>query len=107
MTEVEELGRVATPTRRGHPEVAVANIGGTVLHFLSLNAGILAVVRPLPLDDATTRIHLPAAVLSPVILTATVATGAGISRRAGVFLLVLYVAYIGASIAYAFGRGWW
>ena len=46
LTEAEEIGRVAVPACRGRPDMAVANIGGTAIHFLTLNAGILAVVLP-------------------------------------------------------------
>jgi cation:H+ antiporter len=73
LTEAEEIGRVAVPARRGRPDVAVANIGGTAIHFLTLNAGILAVVLPLHLDDATPRLHLPVA----VALRGTIGVGAG------------------------------
>jgi cation:H+ antiporter len=107
LTEAEEIGRFAVPARRGRPEVAAANVGGTALHFLSLNAGILALVRPLPLDEATMQLHLPVAVIAPIIFAATLAVRHGISRAAGALLIALYVAYIAASIAFAFGRGWW
>src|SRR5215217_3306293 len=65
LTEVEEIGRVAVPARRGRPDMAVANIGGTAIHFVTINAGILAVVLPLHLDDATMHLHLPVAVVAP------------------------------------------
>lgn len=99
LTEAEELGRVAVPARRGRPEIAAANVGGTAVHFLSLNAGLLALARPLPLDAATMRIHLPAAVLAPAVFAAVVAVRGGISRGAGLLLAALYLAYIGASVA--------
>jgi cation:H+ antiporter len=107
LTEAEEVARVAVPTRRGRPEVAAANIGGTALHFLTLNAGLLAVVRPLPLDEATMRLHLPVAVAAPIVFAATLAARGGIGRLGGVMLIALYASYIGASIAFALGRGWW
>jgi cation:H+ antiporter len=107
LTEAEEVARVAVPTRRGRPEVAAANIGGTALHFLTLNAGLLAVIRPLPLDEATMRLHLPVAVAAPIVFAATLAARGGISRLGGVMLIALYASYIGASIAFALGRGWW
>jgi Ca2+/Na+ antiporter len=46
LTEAEEIGRIAVPARRGRPDVATANIGGTVIHFLTLNAGISGSRRP-------------------------------------------------------------
>jgi cation:H+ antiporter len=103
LTEAEEIGRVAVPARRGRPEVAVANIGGTAIHFLTLNAGILAVVLPLRLDDATMRLHLPVAVVAPALYCLILVLRGGLGRREGVLLAALYVAYIVAAVRGALG----
>jgi cation:H+ antiporter len=103
LTEAEELGRVAVPTRRGRPDVAVANIGGTAFHFLSLNAGLIALVRPLPLDDVTMRIHLPVAVAAPLLFALIFGLRGGLGRAAGAILIALYVAYVAIAIAQAAG----
>lgn len=98
LTEAEEVSRVAVPARRGRPDVAVANIGGTAIHFLTLNAGILAVVLPLPLDDATMRLHLPVAVVAPALYCLILVLRGGLGRREGVLLAALYVAYVAAAV---------
>jgi cation:H+ antiporter len=103
LTEAEEIGRVAVPARRGRPEVAVAIIGGTAIHFLTLNAGILAVVLPLHLDDATMRLHLPVAVVAPALYCLILVLRGGLGRREGVLLAALYVAYIVAAVRGALG----
>ena len=97
-TEAEEIGRVAVPAHRGHPEVAVANIGGTAIHFLTLNAGILALVLPLHLDEATMRLHLPVAVVAPALYCLILVLRGGIRRGEGVLLAALYVAYVVAAV---------
>jgi cation:H+ antiporter len=103
LTEAEEVGRVAVPARRGRPDVAVANIGGTAIHFLTLNAGILAVVLPLRLDEATMRLHLPVAILAPALYCLILVPRGGLGRRDGAFLAALYVAYIAAALHGALG----
>ncbi len=103
LTEAEEIGRVAVPARRGRPDVAVANIGGTAIHFLTLNAGILAVVLPLHLDDATMRLHLPVAVVAPALYCLILALRGGLDRREGILLAALYVAYVAAAVRGALG----
>ena len=107
LTEAEELGRVAVPTRRGRPDVAAANIGGTAFHFLSLNAGVIALVRPLPLDGPTMTLHLPVAVIAPVVFVGFLALRGGLSRGDGAILSVLYVAYVALAIAATAGNVWW
>jgi cation:H+ antiporter len=98
LTEAEEIGRVAVPARRGRPDVAAANIGGTAIHFLTLNAGILAVVLPLHLDEATMRLHLPVAVVAPALYCLILVLRGGLGRREGVLLAALYVAYVAAAV---------
>jgi hypothetical protein len=46
--EAEELARVAVPARRGRPELALGNIAGTIVHFATLNAGLMALVNRSP-----------------------------------------------------------
>ena len=107
LTEAEELGRVAVPTRRGRPDVAAANIGGTAFHFLSLNAGVIALVRPLPLDGPTMALHLPVAVVAPVVFAGFLTLRGGLSRGDGAILIALYFAYVALAIAAATGNAWW
>src|SRR5215217_3037835 len=103
LTEAEEIGRVAVPARRGRPDMAVANIGGTAIHFLTLNAGILTAVLPLHLDDATMHLHLPVAVVAPALYCLIVVLRGGLDRREGLLLVVLYMGYLAAAVRGDFG----
>ena len=80
--EAEELARVALPARRGRSDVALANVLGTVVHFIAFNAAVIALVQPLPLDDATLHLHLPAAVVATGALCALLALR-GLGRPEG------------------------
>jgi cation:H+ antiporter len=99
--EAEELARVAVPARRGRPELALGNIAGTIIHFAALNAGVIALVRPLTLDHDTTRFYLPAATVSPTILAAVLLTRRRLGRAEGVGLIALYAAYLTGAILLA------
>jgi cation:H+ antiporter len=96
--EAEEVARVAVPARRGRGDVALGNIFGTIVHFAALNAGVIALVRPIELDSATRHLHLPVAALSVLLLAAAVAARRGLSRADGALLLAVYAAYVAASI---------
>jgi cation:H+ antiporter len=97
--EAEEVGRVAVPAKRGRGDVAIANVAGTIVHFAAFNAGVIALVRPLPLDSASLHLHLPVAVGATLVLCAALLLGRGISRRTGAALVALYAGYIAAAIA--------
>lgn len=97
--EAEEVARVAVPARRGRPELGLGNIGATVVHFAALNAGVLALVKPLPLGHDTTHFYLPVAAASPAILAVLLLTRKRLGRIDGVGLIALYVAYVAIAIA--------
>jgi cation:H+ antiporter len=96
--EAEEVARVAVPSRRGRGDVALANLAGTIVHFTALHAGLVVLVKPLPLDSATRHLHLPAAVASTFVLCAVLALRGGIGRLEGSLLLALYAACVAAAI---------
>jgi cation:H+ antiporter len=96
--EGEEVARVAVPTRRGRGDLGLANITGTIVHFISFNAGVIALVKPLALDDASRYLHLPVAAAATWILCALLWFRKGLARATGVALLCLYAAYIAAAI---------
>jgi cation:H+ antiporter len=99
--EAEEVARVAVPARRGRPELALGTIGGTIVHFAGLNAGVIALVKPLDLGDDTTHFYLPVAAISPAILAGILLVRKRLGRVEGAALIALYVAYVGVAIAIA------
>lgn len=96
--EAEELARFAVPARRGRPEIGLGNIAGTVVHFAALNAGIIALVKPLTFGTDTTRFYLPVAVASPAILALVLVVRKHLGRLEGATLTGLYVAYVVVAI---------
>ena len=99
--EAEEIARVAVPAKRQRGDLAVANIAGTLVHFVAFNAGVIALVKPLTLDDATVELHLPVTAGSVLVLCALLATRGAITRPAASALLALYATYIAAAITVA------
>jgi cation:H+ antiporter len=96
--EVEEVSRVAVPTRHGRGDIAFGNIFGTIAHFAAFNAGVIALVRPIHFDHATLHLHLPAAVGSVLALASLTAWRGGLNRLEGALLLTLYAGYVAAAI---------
>jgi cation:H+ antiporter len=99
--EAEEIARVAVPAKRQRGDLALANIAGTIVHFIAFNAGVIALVKQLELDDASLRLHLPVAAGSVLALCGLLATHGDISRPAATVLLNLYATCIAAAIAIA------
>ncbi len=99
--EAEEIGRVAVPARRGRGDIALANVAGTIVHFIAFNAGVIALVRPLHLDSASLHLHLPMSVAATMVLCATLWLRRGLGRATGVLFVALYLGYVVAAIAIA------
>jgi cation:H+ antiporter len=97
--EAEEVARVGVPARRGRPELGLGTIGGTIVHFAALNAGITALVKPLVLGSDTTHFYLPVAAASPAILAALLLARKQLGRIEGAALMLLYVSYVAVAIA--------
>jgi cation:H+ antiporter len=97
--EAEEVVRVVTPARRGRGDLGLANVLGTIVHFAALNAGVIALVRPLELSSDTVRYFLPAPLAATAILLGLLAWRGALSRLAGIGLLALYGAYVAAAVA--------
>jgi cation:H+ antiporter len=96
--EAEEIGRPLAAARRGRGDLALANVTGTIVHFAALNAGIIALVKPLDLDEPTRWLHLPTAAAATGFFALIAWRTGGISRRQGALFLLLYAAYVTAAI---------
>jgi cation:H+ antiporter len=99
--EAEEVARVVVPARRARGDVALANVLGTIVHFVGLNAGVIALVKPLHLDAASRHLHLPVAAGATLALCALLAIRGKLGRAEGVLLLAAYAGYLAAAIAAA------
>jgi cation:H+ antiporter len=97
--ESEELARVAVPARRGRPELALGNIGGTIIHFACLNAGVIALIKPLTISHQTSRFYLPAAALSAILFALLLVWRKRLGRAEGAVLLAVYAGYVAGAVA--------
>lgn len=89
---IEELVRELPAALRGHPEISFGNVAGSVLTFFLLNAGIIALIGPLPVDAATVAFYLPVAG-GTVVLISTLLLFRHVPRWAGALLLAVYIGF--------------
>jgi cation:H+ antiporter len=95
---VEELARELPAARRGRPEITVGNVAGSILAFFLCNAGVIALVRPVPVDPSVIRFYLPVCLVTVAFATACLAT-LHVPRWAGAVLVGAYlVFFVGAYV---------
>jgi cation:H+ antiporter len=97
---LEETARMVAPARRGHPELALGNVVGTVVILLVFNLGVIALIRPLTADPLVVRVHLPYLAGCAVVVSVALLTLRKLGRLPGGLLVMLYVAYLAINVAH-------
>jgi cation:H+ antiporter len=99
---LEDIFLTVEPQRRGAPEIAVANIVGSVVFSVTGKLGIILLVGgTITVSPDVLAWHLPVLVVMTALSAGFLATGR-LRRWHGVVLLALYVAYFVVSLL-AFG----
>lgn len=96
IASLEEVFLTVEPVREGRPEVASGNIVGSMLFFVTANAGVLAVISPITVRPSVFTVQLPFFLGALVLVLAFLYRGR-VTRFEGVLLLAAYVAYWGAN----------
>jgi cation:H+ antiporter len=97
---IEELARELPAALQGRAEISYGNVAGSAIGFFLLNAGLIALVRPLEVDDPTRSFYLPVALLTIVVVSALLATKR-VGRLAGATLVLLYALFaLGGVVLY-------
>lgn len=97
VASLEELFLTVEPIRQGQPHLGVGNVVGSLLFFVTANAGLIALVRPIPIDGAVLTVHWPFLLLSLALVVGLLARGR-VGRPGGVLLLAVYAAYWGMNL---------
>jgi cation:H+ antiporter len=90
---IEELERELPAARQGRSDITFGNVLGSILAFFLCNAGIIALVRPVPVERAVLTFYLPVAVMTTAVISAFMLTKR-IPRWVGSVLILLYVLFI-------------
>lgn len=98
IASLEELFLTVEPVRQGRPEIGVGNVVGSMLFFVSANAGLIAIVHPLNTSGTVVTVHWPFFFGTMLVVAAAFYRGK-VGRPTGVLLLGAYAAYWVANYA--------
>jgi cation:H+ antiporter len=90
---IEELERELPAARQGRPDISFGNVLGSILASFLCNAGIIALVRPVPVDRIVLTFYLPVVCITITVLTGFMLTKR-MSRLAGSVLILFYVLFV-------------
>lgn len=92
LVSIEEVARELPAALKGRPEIVFGNVVGSVLAFFLCNAGIIALVRPVPISSEVFNFYLPIS-LGAVLFVALLMIQKSISRWSGIVLVLVYLLF--------------
>lgn len=92
VASLEELFLTITPVRQGREHLGIGNVIGSMLFFVTANAGVIALIQPIDVDGAVTTVHWPF-LIGGLGLVGGILYRGRVKRREGTLLVALYVAY--------------
>jgi len=93
LVSVEEVARELPAAMKGRPDISIGNVVGSALAFFCFNAGVIALLRPIPVGATTRSFYLPVA-RGTVLVIAFCLLRRRVSRWAGALLLLLYGIFV-------------
>lgn len=105
LVSFEEIARELPAALRGRPEISYGNVVGSALAFFCFNAGVISLVRPVPVEPQVIQFYLPPCCAAVLITSGAMIVGK-VPRWAGAVLVLLYLVFvIGGYRASAHGVG--
>lgn len=92
LVSIEELARELPAALRGRPDISYGNVSGSVLAFFLFNAGIIALIRPIPISEEILFFHLPMCAVTVAFISFCMLIKK-INRWSGIVLVALYAAF--------------
>ncbi|PSQ64443.1 MAG: calcium:sodium antiporter [Bacteroidetes bacterium QH_2_64_74] len=89
----EEVARELPAALKGRPDISYGNVLGSALAFFGFNAGVIALVRPVPVDPVTQHFYLPVCA-GTVLLIALLMWRRRVPRWGGGLLLLAYGVFV-------------
>ena len=94
-TSLPEIATCVVAARRGQPDIALGNIVGSNIFNVLAVIGIAALVAaPIDIPPDALRLDFPVMIAAAALALPMMWTGRRITRGEGVFLIVLYLAYL-------------
>jgi cation:H+ antiporter len=90
---IEELERELPAARQGRPDLSFGNVLGSILASLLCNAGIIALVQPVPVERVVLTFYLPLAFITTALVSSFMLTKR-VPRWAGGVLILCYAVFV-------------
>lgn len=93
LISIEELAKQLPAAMKGRADISYGNITGSIIHFLLLNAGLIALINPIQISSIVLTFYFPV-VLITILFTSLVMLKKEIPKWAGIILILLYILFV-------------
>lgn len=93
LISIEEVARELPAAIKGRPEITLGNVVGSILTFFCFNAGVIALVRPVPVEPVSRWFYFPVCA-GTILVIAALLLQRSIPRWAGGVLVLLYIVFV-------------
>ncbi|MEQ9172997.1 MAG: calcium/sodium antiporter [Rhodospirillales bacterium] len=97
-TSLPELAASVVAARRGHADVAIGNVVGSNMFNMLGIAGVVSMTAPLPVPESMLAFDIWVMLGAAILIVPAMIGWAGVSRVAGLGLLILYGGYLAAQV---------
>lgn len=94
LISIEEIARELPAALKGQPDITLGNVVGSVLAFFLFNAGIIALIHPVKIEQEVIGFFMPICYISLLFILISLLFFGKISRGAGLILICLYLVFI-------------
>lgn len=94
LISIEEIARELPAALKGQPDITLGNVVGSVLAFFLFNAGIIALIHPVKIEQEVIGFFMPICFISLLFILISLLFFGKISRGAGLILICLYLVFI-------------
>lgn len=99
LVSIEELARELPAAMKGRPDISYGNVSGSILAFFLFNAGIIALINPVPIPTEVLYFHLPISFLT-ILFISMCMLAKRVTRWSGLILVLLYTVFFAGSFFY-------
>lgn len=92
IASLEELFLTVEPVRRDRARIAIGNVVGSTVFYVTANVGLIALIHPIATGGAVVTVHWPFFAVCLLLVVAALFRD-GVGRGVGALLLALYAAY--------------
>lgn len=92
LISLEELAKELPAAWKGRPDISYGNVSGAIVALFLFNAGVIASIKPIPIDHHVLAFYLPLCIITTCVVTLFMMMRK-VPRLGGILLIVLYLLF--------------